>query len=168
MPPEKVGDYLRELRGLFDKYRLQSLDLRPFRPGVHPLPHRFRSLHRGRDPKVGGRSWMRRPIWWWLAGPFRGSMATVRHGPNYCRKMFGEELVQAFREFKAIWDPEWKMNPGKVVDPYPMTSNLRLGPDYKPPQPETHFQFPDDQAQFARAALRCVGVGNCRRSTAAR
>lgn len=41
--------------------------------------------------------------------------------------MFGEELVQAFREFKAIWDPEGKMNPGKIVNPYRVDENLRLG-----------------------------------------
>ena len=70
---------------------------------------------------------------------------------------------QAFREFKAIWDPDGQMNPGKVVDPYPLDANLRLGADYSPPQPTTHFRFPSDDGSFARAALRCVGVGKCRR-----
>src|SRR5436190_3356734 len=79
--------------------------------------------------------------------------------------MYGPELIEAFREFKAIWDPDWKMNPGKVVDPYPITSNLRLGPDYIPPQVATHFAFPDDHGSFAHAAMRCVGVGECRRHT---
>ena len=48
------------------------------------------------------------------------------------------------------------MNPGKVVDPYPLDENLRLGADYHPPQPQTHFQFPDDDGSFAHAtaALR--------------
>ena len=49
------------------------------------------------------------------------------------------------------------MNPGKVVDPYLPGENLRLGPDYNPPQVETHFQFPDDQGSFAYATERCVG-----------
>src|SRR5205814_10604495 len=78
-------------------------------------------------------------------------------------KMFGPELVQAFREFKAIWDPDGKMNPGKVVEPYRLDDNLRLGTRYAPPKLATHFQFPDDQGNFARATLRCVGVGECRR-----
>jgi formate hydrogenlyase subunit 6/NADH:ubiquinone oxidoreductase subunit I len=77
--------------------------------------------------------------------------------------MFGPELVRAFREFKAIWDPGGKMNPGKVVDAYRPDQNLRLGTDYRPWNPRTHFQFPEDDGSFARAALRCVGVGNCRR-----
>jgi Fe-S oxidoreductase len=77
--------------------------------------------------------------------------------------MYGEELMQAFREFKSLWDPEWKMNPGKVVDPYRMDENLRLGTDYNPWQPATHFKFAEDQGSLAHATLRCVGVGKCRR-----
>ena len=49
--------------------------------------------------------------------------------------MYGEELVQAFREFKAIWDPDGKMNPGKVVEPYPIVANIKLGAYYGPPSP---------------------------------
>jgi Fe-S oxidoreductase len=55
------------------------------------------------------------------------------------------------------------MNPGKVIDPYPLDSSLRLGTDYRPMPVTTHFQFPDDRHSFARATLRCAGVGECRR-----
>ena len=77
--------------------------------------------------------------------------------------MFGSELIEAFREFKTIWDPDWKMNPGKIVDPYHIDENLRLGANYHPSDPPTYFKFPDDHGSFAHAALRCVGVGKCRR-----
>jgi Fe-S oxidoreductase len=77
--------------------------------------------------------------------------------------MFGPELVKAFRQFKALWDPEWKMNPGKLVEPYKMDDNLRLGANYDPWEPQTHFQFPEDHGSLAAATLRCVGVGKCRR-----
>jgi Fe-S oxidoreductase len=77
--------------------------------------------------------------------------------------MFGNELIQAFREFKSIWDPEWKMNPGKIVDAYRITENLRLGTEYKHPPIKTHFRFPEDNGDFTRATLRCVGVGECRK-----
>jgi Fe-S oxidoreductase len=49
------------------------------------------------------------------------------------------------------------------VDPYRPDQNLRLGTDYHPWNPPTHFQFPDDHGSFARSTLRCVGVGKCRR-----
>jgi Fe-S oxidoreductase len=71
--------------------------------------------------------------------------------------------MQAFREFKRLWDPEGKMNPGKVVEPYRIDQNLRLGTDYAPEQPKTHFSFHEDGGSFAHATLRCVGVGKCRR-----
>ncbi|MDQ2944912.1 MAG: heterodisulfide reductase-related iron-sulfur binding cluster, partial [Acidobacteriota bacterium] len=97
-----------------------------------------------------------------------GGSLSGEHGDGQSRaeflpKMFGEELVQAFQEFKSIWDPEWKMNPGKVVKPYTITQNLRLGTSYDPPQPKTHFHYEADQFSFANATLRCVGVGKCRR-----
>jgi Fe-S oxidoreductase len=78
--------------------------------------------------------------------------------------MFGPELVEAFREFKAIWDPDFKLNPHKIVDPYPLDSNLRLGADYRPRQVKTHFRFPRDEGSFASATERCFGVGKCRRT----
>jgi len=76
--------------------------------------------------------------------------------------MFGPELVEAFSRFKSLWDPDWKMNPGKLVRPNKLDDDLRLGAAYKPWQPETHFKFPQDDGSLAQATLRCVGVGKCR------
>jgi Fe-S oxidoreductase len=78
--------------------------------------------------------------------------------------MFGPELIEAFREFKAIWDPGNKMNPGIKVEPlYKLDQDLRTGPDYRPAQPETFFRYPDDAGSFAYATERCIGVGTCRK-----
>ena len=98
-----------------------------------------------------------------------GGSLSGEHGDGQARaelypRMFGPELVQAFREFKVLWDPEWRMNPGKVVEPYRMDENLRLGAGYRPWEPKTHFQFPEDHGSLAHATLRCVGVGKCRES----
>src|SRR5439155_25318485 len=97
-----------------------------------------------------------------------GGSLSGEHGDGQSRaellpKMFGYELVEAFREFKSIWDPEWKMNPGKVVDAYRITENLRLGTDFHPAQVDAHFAYPDDGGSFAHATTRCVGIGKCRR-----
>jgi Fe-S oxidoreductase len=98
-----------------------------------------------------------------------GGTLSGEHGDGQARaellpKMFGPELVEAFSRFKALWDPEWKMNPGKVVRPNKLDEYLRLGSDYRPWQPPTHFKFPHDHGSLADATLRCVGVGACRRS----
>ena len=107
-----------------------------------------------------------------------GGSISGEHGDGQSKaallpKMFGDELVRAFGEFKAIWDPDNKMNPHKVVDPYLPGENLRLGPHYHPPQVETHFKFPDDHGSFAYATERCVAsasaarrrTGRCARAT---
>ncbi len=96
-----------------------------------------------------------------------GGSLSGEHGDGEARGellpiMFGPDLVQAFREYKSIWDPGWRMNPGKLVDPYPMDKNLRTGPDYHPKPVLTWFQFPDDHGSFAKATERCFGIGKCR------
>jgi Fe-S oxidoreductase len=98
-----------------------------------------------------------------------GGSLSGEHGDGQSRaallpKMFGPELVQAFERFKRAWDPENKLNPHKVVDAYLPTENLRLGADYHPLEPNTHFQFPDDDGSLAKATLRCIGLGACRKS----
>jgi Fe-S oxidoreductase len=101
-----------------------------------------------------------------LIASYGGSLSG-EHGDGHARaellpKMFGPEIVEAFREFKAIWDPEAKMNPGKVVDPYPLDTHLRMDPSYSTRPVSTRFAFPGDNWSFAAAAERCFGVGACR------
>jgi Fe-S oxidoreductase len=98
-----------------------------------------------------------------------GGSLSGEHGDGQARaellpKMFGEELCRAFADFKALWDPDGRMNPGKIVRPDPIVSNLRLGTDYRPASPETHLAYPEDGGSFAAATRRCVGVGKCRRA----
>src|SRR5262249_30882455 len=99
-------------------------------------------------------------------GSFSGEHGDGQARAQFLPKMFGPELIEAFREFKAIWDPDGEMNPGKVVAPYPIDENLRPGRgDYQPWEPEPHFRYPDDHTSFAHATLRCVGIGKCRRKS---
>jgi hypothetical protein len=79
---------------------------------------------------------------------------------------YGPELIQAFREFKAIWDPDGKMNPGKVVDPFPITSNLRIGPLYRPQEIRGHFAYPEDGGSFTRATRRASALALAGATTA--
>jgi FAD/FMN-containing dehydrogenase/Fe-S oxidoreductase len=163
VPVPKTGDYLRALRKLLDKYDYHPslyghlgqgcIHTRiPFdlytKEGVEKW-HRF--MHEAADLVVS-----------------MGGSCSGEHGDGQSRGellpiMYGPELMQAFREFKSIWDPQWKMNPGKKIDAYGITENLRIGPDYNPPEPDTYFNFQGDKHSFGRAALRCVGVGKCRR-----
>jgi FAD/FMN-containing dehydrogenase/Fe-S oxidoreductase len=163
VPPERLGDYLRGLRRLFEKYGYACSLYGHFGQGCVHTRIDF-DLH-----SAGGirafRSFLEEASD--LVLSYGGSLSG-EHGDGQSRaellpKMYGAELIQAFREFKGIWDPEGRMNPGKLVDPYPISSNLRLGSDYRPPEVETHFSYPEDSGSFAHATERCVGIGKCRR-----
>ena len=163
VPPEKAGDYLRELRKLLDKHGYGCDLYGHFGQGCIHTRIDFDFVNEKGIENY--RKFMDEATD--LVLSFGGSLSG-EHGDGQSRaqflpRMFGDELVQAFREFKYAWDPEGKMNPGKVVDPYRVDQNLRLGTDYNPPQLNTYFKFPDDRFSFSRAALRCVGVGECRR-----
>ena len=165
IPPEHEGDYLRDFRGLLDKYGYLCDLYGHFGQGCIHVRIDFdletsEGIARYRAFLDDAAD---------LVVRYGGSLSG-EHGDGQARaallpKMYGEELVRAFGEFKAIWDPAGKMNPGKVVDPYQPDQNLRLGTSYHPAPlpPHSHFAFPDDHGSFARAALRCVGVGKCRR-----
>ncbi len=97
-----------------------------------------------------------------------GGSLSGEHGDGQARgelliKMFGPELMEAFREFKRIWDPDWKMNPGKKIDANPLDENLRLGAGYDPPAVKTYFSYPEAHGHFPETTLRCVGVSKCRK-----
>jgi FAD/FMN-containing dehydrogenase/Fe-S oxidoreductase len=163
VPPARLGAYLRDFRQLLERFGYACSLYGHFGQGcVHTRIdfdletaqgiRQFRSFIESAAD---------------LVVRYGGSLSG-EHGDGQSRaellpKMFGPELVHAFREFKAIWDPQGKMNPGKVVDPYRIDDNLRLGVGYNPPQLATHFAFPSDDHSFSQATLRCVGVGECRR-----
>jgi Fe-S oxidoreductase len=76
--------------------------------------------------------------------------------------MFSPELMRAFTEFKRIWDPDNRMNPHKLIDPYPLDSHIHQGTTHRPLQLSTRFGYPEDGSNFADAVGRCYGVGKCR------
>jgi FAD/FMN-containing dehydrogenase/Fe-S oxidoreductase len=165
VPPDRVGPYLRDLKALFHKYDYDSVLYGHFGDGCIHCRINF-----GLRTEDGIRKWRRfldegADLVVRYGGSLSGEHGDGQSRAELLEKMYGPELIEAFRAFKAIWDPDGKMNPGKVVDPYPITSNLRLGPEYQPPQMETSFAFKDDHGRFAHAAMRCVGVGECRRHT---
>ena len=98
-----------------------------------------------------------------------GGSLSGEHGDGQARgallpKMFGPELMQAFRDFKHAFDPTNRMNPNKLIDAHQPHEDLRLGADYKPWNPTLHFALPEDSGSLANAVTRCVGVGACRKT----
>lgn len=160
--PENVGNYLRDFYKLIDKYKYRFTIYGHFGDGCIHTRITF-------NPKTAEGVKQYRAFMTEAAHTVvrHGGSLSGEHGDGQARGellpiMFGPELIQAFREFKSAWDPQWRMNPGKIVDPYPLDSNLREGPDYRPKPVFTIFQFPDDHGSMAQATERCFGVGKCR------
>jgi FAD/FMN-containing dehydrogenase/Fe-S oxidoreductase len=163
VPPERVGEYLRKLRALFDRYGYAcdlyghfgqgcihtriDFDLET-QPGIDKF-RRF--LHEAAQLVVS------------LGGSISGEHGDGQSKAELLPIMFGPELMQAFEEFKAIWDPGNRMNPGKVVKAFRADENLRIGTSYSPAPVETRMFFAADKGDFGRGVLRCVGVGECRK-----
>ncbi|KTD57036.1 oxidase [Legionella santicrucis] len=163
--PKHLSSYLKELKTLFKKYHYKVAVYGHFGQGcVHcRIPFDFFT--------AAGinffRSFLDEAAN--LVIKYGGSLSG-EHGDGQSRgelleKMYGKKLIDAFREFKLIWDPEWKMNPGKIIEPYKVTENLRIGTSYHPWNPKTYFHFPADDSNFSNTSLRCIGVGVCRRET---
>ena len=101
----------------------------------------------------------------------RGSFSG-EHGDGLARtqfnpKLYGPQLWAAFKELKTAFDPDWRMNPGKVVfrddDPTDMREHLRYGPEYASLEPETVQDF-SEEGGFSHLVELCNGCGTCRQT----
>ena len=163
VPPDKLGEYLRRLRALLERYGYHGDLYGHFGQGcVHTRIDFDLETQPGIDTY---RRFIREAAQ--LVASMGGSISG-EHGDGQSKAellpiMFGPDLVRAFEEFKAIWDPGQRMNPGKVVHAYRADQNLRLGTGYQPKPVATRMFFAADQGDFGRTTLRCVGVGECRK-----
>ena len=162
VPPDQVGPYLRDLRELYDRYGYEGATYGHFGQGCIHSRISFDLRHAAGVEKYRAFMEEASDLVIRYGGTLSGEHGDGQQRAEFLEKQYGPELVQAFREFKRIWDPEGKMNPGKVVDPFPIDTNLKLGVDYNPPRPPVKFAYREDGGDFAHAALRCVGVGKCR------
>ena len=165
--PDRLGYYLRDLQRLYDRFGYSS-DLMPSLYGhfgqgcVHTrIPFDLYST----EGVAAYRRFMESAADLVVS---HGGSLSGEHGDGQSRgelleRMFGQRLVGAFGEVKAIFDPDNRMNPGKVVHPARLDEHLRLGGDWSPAAPrDLFFGYPEDGGSFVQAANRCVGVGKCR------
>jgi FAD/FMN-containing dehydrogenase/Fe-S oxidoreductase len=128
VPPELLGKYLRAITKLMDEYGYSSPFYGHYGQGcVHNrINFDFRSaagirnfrefIDRAADVVLS------------FGGSFSGEHGDGQSRAALLPKMFGPELMQAFREFKLLWDPDNRMNPGKLIDTvrvYDPIENLR-------------------------------------------
>lgn len=165
LPPERLGEYLRRMTEVWDEFGYHGCWYGHLGDGcMHTRSNFDTSTVEGLTKY---RAYLERGAA--IVGELGGSISG-EHGDGQGRaelwtRMFSPRLMQGFKEFKQAWDPTGRMNPGKLIDPFPLDTNLKHGPD-RPHNPlgTTTFFFGDEGYSLQEAADRCVGVGRCRRT----
>ncbi|WP_217130492.1 FAD-binding and (Fe-S)-binding domain-containing protein [Streptomyces sp. AC558_RSS880] len=161
VPPARLGAYLRDFRALMADHGLRGTPYGHFGDGcIHvridfdlltaPGVARFRRFSEELADLVVA----------------HGGSLSGEHGDGQARaellpRMYGAETVALFERVKAVWDPDDLLNPGMLVRPAPLDTNLRFS--VLPREPvDVAFGYPADGGDFSAAVRRCVGVAKCR------
>lgn len=161
VPPEHLGDYLREFEALMRERDLTGVPYGHFGDGCIHIRINF-PLQR-----AGGRDVMREFVTdaARLVAGYGGSMSG-EHGDGRARGellslMYTPEAIDTFGAVKHLFDPDDIMNPGVIVRPRPFDADLRE-PSALPMRSRLAFGYLRDGGDFSTAVHRCTGVGKCR------
>ncbi|MCM8775594.1 MAG: FAD-binding oxidoreductase [Candidatus Omnitrophica bacterium] len=163
VPPSQLGSYLRELEKLYERFGYDAVTYGHFGDGcVHArVSFDLRTDEGIRKYRAFAEEASDLVVRY--GGSLSGEHGDGQSWGEFLPKMFGRELVEAFRKFKAIWDPRGMMNPGKKIGGYKMDEDLRLKSYRTIAEPDYYFRFPEDGGRLSRATERCMGTGKCLR-----
>ncbi|MEU3985527.1 FAD-binding and (Fe-S)-binding domain-containing protein [Streptomyces sp. NPDC026672] len=164
VPPARLGAYLRDFRGLLAAHGLHGTPYGHFGDGCVHVRIDF-------DLLTGAGTARFRRFSEELADLVvaHGGSLSGEHGDGQARaellpRMYGEPMTALFERAKAVWDPDDLLNPGMLVRPAPLDTNLRFAVLPREPVPVA-FGYPADGGDFSAAVRRCVGVAKCRTTT---
>ncbi|WUH93053.1 FAD-binding oxidoreductase [Streptomyces sp. NBC_00433] len=168
VPPARLGAYLRDFRALLADHGLRGAPYGHFGDGcvhvridfdlVDPAGvARFRRFSEAAADLVVSHG-----------GSLSGEHGDGRARAELLPKMYGPDVIALFSDFKDLWDPDGGLNPGTLVRPDPIDSNLRFAalPSAASRPVDVEFTYPGDGGDFVAAVRRCVGVAKCRTSAA--
>ena len=159
VPPEQLGKYLRDLEALMTGHGVDGMPYGHFGDGC---------VHLRIDMPIDSsgtplRNFMTDAAH--LVAKYGGSLSG-EHGDGRARSellpiMYSDDAINAFKQFKNLFDPKNLLNPGVLVDPDPVDAHLRR-PAALDIKASTGFSFEHDEGSFTKSIHRCVGVGKCR------
>ncbi len=166
VPTDKLADYIEKIQSLCKSHGIDRLSLYAHASVgvVHVVP----ALDLHKPEAVDTMAAIADQAFQWVMG--YGGSWSGEHGDGQLRgkflpRMFGDDVYSAFRELKALFDPQGLMNPGKVVDAPPMTQDLRYqqpGYNQRIAEIKPHYHY-REQGGFSLAVEQCNGVGACRK-----
>ncbi len=158
VPPENLADFIAEFRTLLDGYNLHygmfghvDAGVLHVRPALDMCDPEQEKLLRTLSDEVVK-----------LTAKYGGLM-WGEHGKGYrseySPEFFGEQLFNELRKIKTVFDPDNKMNPGKICTPIDSNEQLVSVDDTK----RGYFdrQIPVVVKNSFTAALDCNGNGLC-------
>ncbi|MET7567057.1 FAD-binding and (Fe-S)-binding domain-containing protein [Streptomyces sp. NPDC005492] len=161
VPPARLGAYLRDFRRLLVDHGLRGTPYGHFGDGCIHVRIDFDLITQ--EGVARFRRFSEELAELVVA---HGGSLSGEHGDGQARaellpKMYGDEMVALFERTKALWDPDDLLNPGMLVRPAPLDTNLRFSSLPREPV-DVMFGYLSDGGDFAAAVRRCVGVAKCR------
>ncbi|CAN5340326.1 FAD-binding and (Fe-S)-binding domain-containing protein [soil metagenome] len=166
VPPERLGDYLRDFDALMTEYGVTGMpyghfgdgcmhvriDLPLDRPGGTQV---FRDFMFAAATQVAG-----------YGGSLSGEHGDGRARSELLPLMYSADAMALLASVKHTFDPDNLLNPGVVVDPAPLDADLRI-PAAAPIRRNLALAYLHDDGDFTQAVHRCTGVGKCRADNSA-
>ena len=96
-----------------------------------------------------------------------GGSVSGEHGDGHARtqwnrKLYGDDLWDAFRDLKTAFDPDWLLNPGNVCGDHDMSEDLRFDSEYEyDAEFDPALEWAVDNGMQGMVEL-CHGCGGCR------
>ena len=161
VPPERLGDYLREFDELLLTHNLTGFPFGHFGDGCVHVRLDFPFQHD--DGAAVFRAFLTDAAR--LVASYGGSLSG-EHGDGRARSellsfMYTPAALALFGKVKGILDPDNILNPGVLVDPEPLDANLRVA-EAGPLRTGLALGYEHDDGDFSQAVHRCTGVGQCR------
>nr|WP_235879002.1 FAD-binding and (Fe-S)-binding domain-containing protein [Saccharopolyspora karakumensis] len=161
VPPERFGAYLREFDEVLARHGRKGIYYGHFGDGCLHVRIDFDLATK---PGITNfRAFMTDAADLVVA---HGGSLSGEHGDGQARaellpRMYPPQIIDGFERFKEIWDPDDRMNPGRIVRPATMDENLRVFVGMPTISDQPQLAFTHDQGSFTRATRRCLGVGKC-------
>ncbi|WP_329339634.1 FAD-binding oxidoreductase [Streptomyces sp. NBC_01352] len=161
VPPARLGAYLRDFRGLLGAHGLRGTPYGHFGDGCIHVRIDFDLLTQAGVARFRSFSEELAELVVSHGGSLSGEHGDGQARAELLPRMYGAELVGLFERAKAVWDPDDLLNPGMLVRPAPLDTNLRFSVLPRKPV-DVAFGYPTDGGDFSAAVRRCVGVAKCR------
>jgi FAD/FMN-containing dehydrogenase/Fe-S oxidoreductase len=160
VPPDRLAAYLVDLRALLRDQDLQGVTYGHFGEGCIHLRVGFGLDRPGGEARLASFLGAAADLVAAHGGSLSGEHGDGRARGELLARQFSPALLDAFRAWKTAWDPANALNPGILVDPVPLTQDLRR------PRPtlvalDASLAHVADDGDLRQAVERCIGVGKC-------